>query len=125
MAHFAIPSHILTGKDALSSAIPYLKEYGSRAFIVTGKHVGKSPMLDQLKKTLEKAQIAYYVFDGITGEPTDQMIEEGLAQYRKAGCQFVIGIGGGSPLRIFAQSAQGDFSWRSSKTIFAISVFTT
>lgn len=98
MAHFAIPSHILTGKDALSSAIPYLKEYGSRAFIVTGKHVGKSPMLDQLKKTLEKAQIAYYVFDGITGEPTDQMIEEGLAQYRKAGCQFVIGIGGGSPL---------------------------
>ena len=98
MAHFAIPSHILTGKDALTSAIPYLSEYGSRAFIVTGKHVGKSPMLDQLKKTLEKAQIAYYVFDGITGEPTDQMIEEGLVQYRKAGCQFVIGIGGGSPL---------------------------
>lgn len=98
MAHFAIPSHILTGKDALSSAVPYLKAYGNRAFIVTGKHVGKSPMIDQLKKVLTEAQIAYYIFDGITGEPTDRMIEEGLAQYRKAGCQFVIGIGGGSPL---------------------------
>ena len=77
MAHFAIPSHILVGKDALPSAVPYLKTYGNRAFIVTGKHVGKSPMMEQLKKTLEKAEIAYYVFDGITGEPTDKMIEEG------------------------------------------------
>ena len=92
MAHFAIPSHILVGKDALPSAVPYLKTYGNRAFIVTGKHVGKSPMMEQLKKTLEKAEIAYYVFDGITGEPTDKMIEEGLEQYKKTGCQFVIGI---------------------------------
>lgn len=98
MAHFAIPSHILVGKDALPSAVPYLKTYGNRAFIVTGKHVGKSPMMEQLKKTLETAEIAYYVFDGITGEPTDKMIEEGLAQYKKTGCQFIIGIGGGSPL---------------------------
>lgn len=98
MAHFAIPSHILIGKDALSSAGTYLKSYGNRACIVTGKHVGKSPMMDKLKKTLEKENIAYYVFDGITGEPTDKMIEEGLAAYRSANCQFVIGIGGGSPL---------------------------
>lgn len=98
MAHFAIPSHILVGKDALSSAGTYLKSYGNRACIVTGKHVGKSPMMDKLKKTLEKEHIAYYVFDGITGEPTDKMIEEGLAAYKSANCQLVIGIGGGSPL---------------------------
>ncbi len=98
MPHFAIPSHVLVGKDALSSSIQYLKMYGSRAFIVTGKHVGKSPMMERLKRTLESAEIAYYVFDGITGEPTDKMIEEGLEQYRKNNCQFVIGIGGGSPL---------------------------
>lgn len=98
MAHFSIPSHVLVGKDALSSAVPYLKEYGNRAFIVTGKHVGKSPMIQQLQIILEKAEIAYVVFDGIAGEPTDKMIEEGLAEYKKNGCQFVIGIGGGSPL---------------------------
>ncbi len=98
MSHFAIPSHVLVGKDALSSSAQYLKMYGSRAFIVTGKHVGKSPMMERLKRTLESAKIAYCVFDGITGEPTDKMIEEGLEQYRKDDCQFVIGIGGGSPL---------------------------
>ncbi len=98
MAHFTIPSHILTGKDALAESMPYIRECGSRALIVTGKHVGKSPMMHLLKKALMEAGIAYHVFDGITGEPTDQMIEEGLEQYRKTDSEFVIGIGGGSPL---------------------------
>lgn len=98
MAHFAVPSHILTGKDALAEAVPYIKECGSRALIVTGKHVGKSPMMHLLKKALMEAGIVYHVFDGIIGEPTDQMIEEGLEQYRKTNSEFVIGIGGGSPL---------------------------
>ena len=57
MSHFAIPAHVLVGKDVLTSAVPYLKKYGSKAFIVTGKHVGKSPMMDQLKKVLEEAEI--------------------------------------------------------------------
>ena len=98
MAYFAIPSHIFIGNTALSEAVPYIKKCGGRAFIVTGKHVGKSPMMQQLKKALEGDRIPYYVFDGITGEPTDAMIEEGVALYKKTGCQFVIGIGGGSPL---------------------------
>ena len=98
MAHFAIPSHVLVGKAALLSAIPYFIFYVNKAFIVTGKHIGKSPMMEQLKKTLQEADITYVVFDGITGEPTDKMIEEGLAQYKENACQFVIGIGGGSPL---------------------------
>ena len=98
MAHFAIPGHVFFGKDALTSALPYVKQYGDKALIVTGKHVGKSPMMDQLKKALKEADIAYQVFDGITGEPTDQMIEAGLEEYRKSESQFVIGIGGGSPL---------------------------
>lgn len=98
MAHFAIPSHVLIGKDALVESIPYLKRYGNRAFVVTGPHVGKSPMMEQLKKALADANIAGFVFDGITGEPTDMMIEEGLELFRKTNSQFIIGIGGGSPL---------------------------
>lgn len=98
MAHFAIPSHVLIGVNALEEAIPFFKQYGSKAFIVTGKHVGKSPMMDKLKHALESIGISYYIFDGITGEPTDRMIEEGLALYKEQGSHFIIGIGGGSPL---------------------------
>ena len=69
MAYFAIPSHIFIGNTALSEAVPYIKKCGGRAFIVTGKHVGKSPMMQQLKKALEGDRIPDYVFDGITGSP--------------------------------------------------------
>lgn len=98
MAHFSIPSHIIIGKNALEEAKIYLKKMGNRAFIVTGKHIAKSPMINQLKKVLDEENIAYYVFDGITGEPTDKMIEEGAKLYKKYTCQFCIGIGGGSPI---------------------------
>ena len=98
MSHFSIPSHVIMGKNALEEGKSYLKKFGNRAFIVTGKHVGKSPMMGKLLKVLEEENIAYYVFDGILGEPTDKMIEEGTALYKKYSCQFCIGIGGGSPL---------------------------
>lgn len=98
MPHFTVPNHIFTGKNALEEAIPYIGNFGKNALIVTGKHVGKSPMYEKLVKMLEKEKIGYVTFDGITGEPTDRMIEEGLKQYKTTDCDFVIGIGGGSPL---------------------------
>ena len=98
MSHYAIPANVVVGKGALKSADLYIKKYGNKALIVTGKHVGKSPMMEQLKKVLESADISYVVFDGITGGPTDKMIDEGLAIYKANGCEFIIGIGGGSPL---------------------------
>lgn len=98
MSHFMMPSHVFIGKEALKEAIPFLKSYGKRAFVVTGKHVGKSSMMECLKRTLEEAGILCSVFDGITGEPTDKMIEEGALLYQKSGSRFCIGIGGGSPI---------------------------
>ena len=38
------------------------------------------------------------IFDGITGEPTVEMINGGVAAYKDNGCDYVIGIGGGSSL---------------------------
>lgn len=95
---FTLPSHIVVGEGALEKAKRFLVTYGKKALIVTGKHVVKSPMMQELERVLTEAGIAYAVFDGITGEPTDVMIEEGLAVYRETGCEFCIGIGGGSPL---------------------------
>lgn len=98
MAHFTVPNHIFTGKNALQEAIPYIRDCGKKALIVTGKHIGKSPMYEKLVKLLEAEAVAYSTFDGITGEPTDRMIGEGREQYQTKNCDFVIGIGGGSPL---------------------------
>lgn len=98
MAHFTIPTHVFTGNSALGEAVPYIREFGDSALIVTGKHVGKSSMMDELKEQLESAGIVYTVFDGVTGEPDNVMVEQGLELYGSSGAQFIIGIGGGSPL---------------------------
>ncbi len=98
MSHFITPQHIFTGKNALEEAVCRIKECGSRALIVTGKHVGKSPMYEKLKSLLSENNVENVTFDGITGEPTDLMIEEGVTVYKENKCDFVIGIGGGSPL---------------------------
>ena len=98
MAHFSIPDHIIVGCGAIKEALPYLEQYGHHVFIVTGKHVGKSPMLEQLLTALKSIRTQYTVFDDITGEPTDEMIAAGCKAYTENGCDCLIGIGGGSPL---------------------------
>lgn len=98
MALFKTPEYTLIGSKALEEAKPYLKKCGKKALIVTGKHVVLSDMMAELKKALEEIGIAYFVFDGITGEPTNVMIDKGIAAYKENGCDFCIGIGGGSPL---------------------------
>ena len=98
MALFKTPEYTLIGSKALEEAKHYLKKCGKKALIVTGKHVVLSDMMAELKKALEEIGIAYFVFDGITGEPTNVMIDEGIAAYKENGCDFCIGIGGGSPL---------------------------
>ncbi len=98
MAAFCMPEYVFTGEKALEEAGRHLQNLGSNALIVTGKHVGKSEMMDKLLSVLVSNHITYYIFCGITGEPTDGMIMEGVKAYRGNRCDFVIGIGGGSPL---------------------------
>ncbi len=95
---FTMPKKIITGENAVINSAEIFKSLGKKAFIVTGKHVVKLDFFKTLTETLEKAKVEYTVFDGITGEPTDIMINEGLELFQKSNCDFFIGIGGGSPL---------------------------
>ena len=98
MSHFVIPNHTVVGTNVLGEAAPFLKKMGNKAFIVTGRHVAVSDMMKQLIALLDENGIGCVIFDGITGEPTDTMIENGVEMLKSSGCDFIIGIGGGSPL---------------------------
>lgn len=98
MSHFVIPNHTVVGTNVLGEAAPLLKKMGNKAFIVTGRHVAVSDMMKQLTVLINENGIGCVIFDGITGEPTDTMIENGVEMLKSSGCDFIIGIGGGSPL---------------------------
>ncbi|MDO5519443.1 MAG: iron-containing alcohol dehydrogenase [bacterium] len=95
---FVMPKKIISGEHALEEAKEVFQTAGKKALIVTGKVMVKVGNVDKVTKILEELSIAYAVYSEITGEPTDTMIEGGLQTYKEEGCDFLIGLGGGSPL---------------------------
>lgn len=98
MSEFIIPKRIISGENALASSAKYISETGKKALIVTGKIVVTLDIFKQLTDILKENSVEYEIFTEITGEPTEIMINKGVEAYKKAECDFLIGIGGGSPL---------------------------
>lgn len=95
---FSIPERIISGADALPTAVSLMKAYGDKALVVTDATMVKVGIVGRLTEQLDQADIGYSVFDQIAGEPTDTMVMEGLAAYREGRCMFLIAIGGGSAM---------------------------
>lgn len=98
MAQLSLPKYTFMGEDSLEKARVQIKGCGKKALIVTGPHVVHSSMMETLKTCLNSVEVSYYVYSEITGEPTDTMIMKGAECFRSEYCDFVIGLGGGSPL---------------------------
>lgn len=97
-ASFYMPTRILFGRGALAANRGAIA-LGKRAFIVTGRHSAKaSGALDEVTQALDALGITYTVFDRITENPPLLTCHEGGKLAAEAGADFVIGIGGGSPL---------------------------
>lgn len=53
---------------------------------------------DNVKKSLDKKQIKYVVYDKTQPDPTIENVEEALKLYNENNCDSIIAIGGGSPI---------------------------
>jgi len=95
---FIVPGQIITGAGALDMAEGALGQFGKKAMIVTDKVMIELGNCAKVENALKNQGIAYTIYSEITGEPTDTMIENGLAQYKKEGCDFLVALGGGSPI---------------------------
>lgn len=95
---FLMPKTVWLGTGALTDAEKDICGLGTKALIVTGQSMIRQGHMDTLTNLLEKNGLQWEVYSGISGEPTDQMIETGVRQYKDKACDFIIGFGGGSPL---------------------------
>lgn len=91
---FATATRIIFGSGALKRAGVFAADMGKTALIVTGKHPERA---DFLLNVLHEQGIEYVIFS-VSGEPAVETITSGMARAREAGCDMVIGIGGGSAL---------------------------
>lgn len=98
MYKFHMPTRVIVGTNCVLEN-PNELIIGKRAFIVTGKSSGeKSGALGDVIKVLENAKIPYHVYDKIENNPEINDMARGGEFARSSGCDFIIAIGGGSPL---------------------------
>ena len=97
--NFYMPARILSGKGVILQNAAELKALGGRCLIVTGARSAKaSGALDDAFSSLEKEWISYAVYDKIEANPLAGTCQEAGNLAREMGADFILGIGGGSPL---------------------------
>lgn len=95
---FFVPGSVMTGSGALEASAGAMQKMGKKAMIVTDAMMVQLGNCAKVEKVLADAGIEYTIFDRIGGEPSDLMVKDGLNQYRTEGCDFLVALGGGSPL---------------------------
>lgn len=95
---FIVPGQMITGAGALEMARDTLGQLGKKAMIVTDKVMMELGNCAKVEEVLKSQKVEYTIYSEIAGEPTDVMIEKGLAQYKEEGCDFLVALGGGSPI---------------------------
>lgn len=95
---FIAPGRIISGSGALGQAADTVGALGKKALVVTDTTMEMLGNLKKVTKMLEQAGVACAVYSGISGEPDDRMVAEGVRLYREADCDFLVALGGGSPI---------------------------
>lgn len=90
---------IYSGQNCVIENANIFSSFGRKCLIVTSKSGAiKSGALADVTFALDSQWISYSVFDKITENPLVSTVIEGGAVAREFGADFIIGIGGGSPL---------------------------
>ena len=96
---FYMPTKVYDESNTVAAHAAELAALGSKALIVTGRHSAeKCGALQDVKDALESCGRTYCHFNEIEENPSTQTILRGAAFGEEEGVDFVIGIGGGSPM---------------------------
>ncbi|MBE6800867.1 MAG: iron-containing alcohol dehydrogenase [Ruminococcaceae bacterium] len=94
-----MPARIISGENCVIKNSAELRKLGGKCLIVTSKtSAKKSGALDDVVSALNNENIEYTVFDEITENPLVSTVIKAGEKAREFGADFIIGIGGGSPL---------------------------
>lgn len=96
---FYLPTKIYHEKEAVRKHSEEMAHTGKKALIVTGKTSSKkNGALQDVIDGLKSYHTSYVIYDEITENPSIESVMAAAEIGRKQGTDFVIGIGGGSPL---------------------------
>lgn len=86
------------GYGAKDEVITEAKARGfKKALIVTDSDLVKFGVVKKITDLLDKNNMAYAIYDKVKANPSVTVVKEGVEAFKKAGADYMIAIGGGSP----------------------------
>lgn len=98
---FSVPQEIIVGKGSLAR-LPEVAEKlgGKHGFIISGPHLNKMGIVASCSESLENAGIKVDAYTETEGNPSVETVEKAAAAFCKSGADFIIALGGGSPMDV-------------------------
>lgn len=93
---FRSPRYLVMGPGQRRSLARYVKEYGSRALVVTDARMSADPEFQSLVQSVAAVGVNLTVFDGTVAELPLDCIGAGVALGTSSKADVIVGIGGGS-----------------------------
>ena len=86
------------GHGAVKEIVTEVKSRGfKKALIVTDKDLVKFKVVKKVTDLLDKAKMAYEIFDEVKANPSVEVVKAGVKAFKKAKADYMIAVGGGSP----------------------------
>ena len=96
---FYMPVKVFDEKECVRNHTAEFKSLGKKALMVTGKGSSfKNGSFDDVKATLEQESIEFLTFSEVEENPSTDTVFAAVDRFGAEDIDFVIGIGGGSPM---------------------------
>lgn len=93
-----LPSINKFGSGVIKEIGPMIVDLNlKKALIVTDVNLNKLGIVSFVTDVLDEYKIEYSIYDEVQPNPTVKNVEEAVEKYHNLKCDFIIGIGGGSP----------------------------
>lgn len=96
---WSFPTTIVFGAGAVSTLPDRAQKLaGKRALVVSDAGVVRTGIAARVEEVLRAAGLYAATFSGVDPNPVEKNVSDGVAAYREARADFVVAVGGGSPL---------------------------
>lgn len=94
------PTRVFFGRGVVQEQAEFMAQLGRRALIVTGQggSSSRNGALADVCAALEQAAISWDIFNHIEPNPSVETVRKGALRARAMQADFIIGVGGGSPM---------------------------
>ncbi len=99
MARMILNETSYFGKGVISEVVTEVKGRGlNKALVVTDKGLVKFGVSKKVTDLLDGASLSYEIYDDVKENPSVKTVQNGVDAYKAAGADYIIAIGGGSPI---------------------------